>query len=210
MEHAGRDEEQTATPDLQGVIDAIDERDFPFDVVAERTVRVIVTAGDVVMTCLPFLQEASGPAAILAEAPDGTSAVLMRDGADLFVVRRSPGVWEHFRAPGGPSAVIGSWRSGERARFRQRHGALWKAIPAARDLAERVGALEHLPAEVPPPPPPSTAPSRTTRTRAERADRTTTRPPAKKTDPTPTPPPPPPPVCPRCFMELPASGVCDC
>lgn len=214
VEHAGREQDEAGThhPEasdehgLAPVLAAVDARDFPYEVLGDHVVRVVVTAGDVVMAGVPLLEAAEAPTAILAQAPDGTSAILMREGPDLYVVRRSPGVWEHFRAPGGPSAVIGSWRSGERARFRQRHGALWMAIPAARDLAQRLGAAEHLPAETPPPPPATTSPSRPRRERPERPA-ATRRPPAKKAEPTP---PPAPKVCPRCFMELPASGVCDC
>lgn len=193
---------------LGGVIDEIDRRGHTYDVLGERAVRVGLT-GDVVMAAVPLLAEADGALAVLAENRDGASAVLMRDGQDMFVVRRDPGVWEHFRSMGGPSAIVGSWRSGERTRFRQRHGALWKAIPAARDLAEKLGVIDHLPAETPPAPPtppPAPARSRAARSTTPRAPRST---PARERK-AEAPAPPPPPVCPRCFVQLPASGICDC
>ncbi|WP_313025148.1 hypothetical protein [Mobilicoccus sp.] len=203
---------------LTALIGEIEERSFDYEILNGVALRVGVPVGDAVMGVVPLLAEASAPVAVLAETRDGASALVMRDGQDLFVVKRSPGAWEHFRSRGGPSAIYGSWRSGERTRFRMRHGALWQTIPAAVTLAETLGVADLLPAETPPPPP-RPAPEKLTRPRTPRAATrpsssatagakpaaSSTRPATKRSAPEPMPA-----ICPRCFVQLPASGVCDC
>lgn len=203
---------------LSAVVAAIEERTFDHEVLTDSAVRVSIPAGDAAMAAVTLLEPATNAVALLAETRDGNSAIVMRDGEDLFVVKRSPSTWEHFHSRGGPSAIYGSWRGGERTRFRVRHGALWQQIPEAVTLAERCGVVDLLPAETPPPPP-RPAPEKPKRTRAPR---TSTRPastsaakastgPAKTTktatkakeEPAPK-------ICPPCFVQLPASGVCDC
>lgn len=199
--------DETAIPSAPtDVIDAAEQRGLRAEVLGPRSLRVEVGSGDVVMAAVPLLAAASGAVAVLAENTEGASAVLMRDDQDMFVIRRDPGVWEHFRSMGGPTAIVGSWRAGERTRFRQRHGALWKAIPAAHDLAGTLGVADLLPAEAPPAPPTPPVTARSTRTTTPRATRATTPRPPKPA----AAPPPPPPTCSRCFMQLPTSGVCDC
>ena len=203
---------------LTEVVGEIEERGFDYEVLGRCALRVEIPAGDPVMGVVPLLETASSAVAVLAATRDGSSAVVMRDGEDLFVIKRSPGAWEHFRSRGGPSAIYGSWRGGERTRFRMRHGALWQKIPAAEALAERLGVADLLPPETPPPPP-RPAPEKPKRTRTPR---TSTRPasastagakPAASTKPatkSKAKEEPAPKICPRCFVQLPASGVCDC
>lgn len=192
------------------VVAELDRRGLTYEVLGEHAVRVVIPTGDVVMGAVPLLTETNS-VAILAEGRDGASAILLRDGADMCVVRRNPGVWEHFRSPGGPSAVIGSWRSGERTRFRQRHGALWQALPLALELAERFGIADLMPEETPPPPPPTlhAASHRTSAPKAKAApkkkagSKAAAEPPVKQGEPIP-------PICPDCFTMLPSTGRCDC
>lgn len=207
--------DERVAPGLRETVELIEQRDYAYEILAPAAVRVTIPSGDVVMGAVPLLDPASAAVAILAESRDGLSALVMRDGDDLFVVRRSPGAWEHFRSRGGPSAIFGSWRTGERTRFRMRHGALWKSIPEAVELAETLGIADLLPVETPPPPPPA-VPEKPKRTRSPRSStpRATssragsTRSPGRaKTEAAAEPAPK---ICPRCFVQLPASGVCDC
>lgn len=201
------------SPALLTMIPTLEERGLAWEALGASALRVTVPTGDVVMGSVTVLSEATDAVALLAESPDGASAVLLRDGDDLFVVRRDPGVWEHFRARGGPGAVFGSWRTGERTRFRMRHGALWKAVPDALALADRLGVDHLMPPETPPPPPPP-SPEPVRRTAAPRRPRaasgTTRASGASGASGKPTQAEEPPAICPRCFMQLPASGRCDC
>ncbi|GAB46917.1 hypothetical protein [Mobilicoccus pelagius] len=211
---------ETGRQALTEVVGEIERRGFAHEVLGDAALRVSIPAGDAAMGGVTLLEPATAAVAILAETRDGHSAVLMRDGDDLFVVKRSPGLWEHFHSRGGPGAVYGSWRGGERTRFRVRHGALWQAIPEAVTLAERLGVVDLLPAETPPPPP-RPAPEMPKRTRTPRAgtrpastsgstkpstagsaSKAATKSKAKEE--------PAPKICPRCFVQLPASGICDC
>lgn len=206
-------EASNASPTLAEVAAVAEDRDLAHEAIAPSTLRVSVASGDVVMAVIPLVSAATGPIAVVAEGADGSSAVVMRDGQELFVIRRNPGVWEHFRAMGGPSAIVGSWRSGERTRFRQRHGALWQAIPAATALAEQLGAAEHLPAETPPPPPAPPVekkPRARSRAATTRATGPSSPKPVKASKTKAAEPEPTPALCPRCFMQLPLSGRCDC
>ncbi|WP_141397215.1 hypothetical protein [Mobilicoccus massiliensis] len=145
--------DERVAPGLRETVELIEQRDYAYEILAPAAVRVTIPSGDVVMGAVPLLDPASAAVAILAESRDGLSALVMRDGDDLFVVKRSPGAWEHFRSRGGPSAIFGSWRTGERTRFRMRHGALWKSIPEAVELAETLGIADLLPVETPNRPP---------------------------------------------------------
>lgn len=210
-QQAGDAEDSEEASPLRQLMREAEVRNLPYEQMGDSVLRVFTGSSDVVMTTVPLLGEITGPVGLVAENGEGASAVIMRSGSELFVVKRKPGSWEHFDAPGGILAILASWRNGERTRFRRRHGALWQAIPEARALAEQLGLTDELPVEVPPPPPPP-APEKPARRPRSTAPKTTTpragtKPPAKQkvAEPEPLPP-----VCPRCFTVMPLSGICDC
>jgi hypothetical protein len=148
------DELQTFSeyPFLDAVIMAAEGYGYDAEVLGPNSLQISVRSKEPLQAALRVLTASKAPTGVVATSKTtGKSAVALWSSPDLYCIEPDDPVrWVHYRSKQELNLILAAMRASEAGRFRVNHGPFNQTIPAAKQLAERLGLQVPRRAETPP------------------------------------------------------------